>query len=242
MTITTQTAAAEIFEDIRQINGTSPRRPTLPAAFKRKAIEHLDENGNVMLSPPPVSPPPSIGGSCFPAGTRVLMADGSTKNMEDIKPGDLMMTIGGEAVECLIMETPVLGNRKMIEFEDKSFMWSDEHLFWTRKVDTKEQWWWSFNPETWRGEVEAGVVVGLYDNDSLFTGENVEYATVDGWKSVKAQETAEEYDFYTQLYLPKTDGRPIIVNGYLVTGGTNEWTYDYTQINWTKLTQPALAV
>jgi IMP dehydrogenase/GMP reductase len=39
-----------------------------------------------------------IGGGCFAAGTRILMANGCYKNIEEIKPGDRVINMNGHAV------------------------------------------------------------------------------------------------------------------------------------------------
>jgi hypothetical protein len=39
------------------------------------------------------------GSGCFPAGTQISMEDGSTKNIEDIKPGDKVLGVDLEIVK-----------------------------------------------------------------------------------------------------------------------------------------------
>jgi hypothetical protein len=226
------------FEDLRQINSITPRNAPLHPAFSKVPRA----GASASMGPGPVSPVSPVGVSCFLAGAKVLMADGSVRNVEDIVAGDLLMTVGGKSTECIEMYLPILGNRKMIEFEDKSSMWSEEHPFWTRNIKTKTQWWWIYGADTWREEVAAEIAVGLFDNNSVLTGDTseLEFATVDGWRSAKPQETAEAYDYFTQLYHPKTAGTPIIVNGYLVTGGTDQWSYDYTKLDWQGLTESVI--
>lgn len=167
--------------------------------------------------------------TCFPAGSKVLMADGSWNLIENIVVGDYVMSPDGP-VPVVDVHLPILGNRKLLSFADNSIKWSEEHLFWTKDFDDK-QWWWSFNPEAWLHEVESGEVIGLKDNSTLRGPEiPVKWAHLDGWRS---QEIIElESDYWTQLYLPITNGAPIIVDGYLVTAGANEFKYDYTKIDW----------
>jgi uncharacterized membrane protein len=38
------------------------------------------------------------GSGCFPAGTQISMEDGSTKNIEDIKPGDKVLGVDLEYI------------------------------------------------------------------------------------------------------------------------------------------------
>lgn len=167
--------------------------------------------------------------SCFPAGSMVLMGDGSEQAVETLKVGDLVMGINGP--EPLIrLETPFLGSRKLYSFED-GHQWSEEHPHWTRDI-TGKQWWWSANIDTWLAEVANGFVVGLKDNSTMRTGEGFEFAHMSGWKNSTPIANIAPPD--TQLYLPATAGGPIVVNGYLVTGGTNEGNFDYEGVDWDK--------
>ncbi|MDP9933602.1 hypothetical protein [Variovorax paradoxus] len=89
--------------------------------------------------------------TCFLAGNRVLMADGSRKNIEDVLVGDLLMTMSGpDRVRAL--ERPVLGmTRKVIELHglgDECLFMSDEHPLWVsrRAADgTVSQSWGTYN-------------------------------------------------------------------------------------------------
>lgn len=74
--------------------------------------------------------------TCFLAGNRVLMADGSRKNIEDVQVGDLLMTMDGpDRVRAL--ERPLLGmTRKVIELHglgDECLIISDEHPLWVSR-------------------------------------------------------------------------------------------------------------
>jgi hypothetical protein len=201
--------------------------------MKRVPVTDKPHCGGPVTPGPPVSPP----STCFPAGSKVLMADGSTKNIEDLVAGDMLMTVGGKSTKCVRLEATILGNRKMIEFEDSSFRWSEEHPLWARDISTKKQWWWAWNPDAWRAEIALGIGVGLKDNFSVYTGQDVEYAHIDGWTSMKTRVTPETFDYFTPLYMPFTKGLPAIINGYVVTACTNEWVVDYTKMDWTGIKQ-----
>lgn len=167
--------------------------------------------------------------TCFKKGSRVLMADKSIKLIEDIQPGELVMGVSGPA-KIIKIDKPKLGNRKLLKFTDDSLTWSEEHAMWV-KDNSNHQWWWSYNPEMWKGEASGKVIGGLFDNSSLKTGPQVQWAHLDGWKSNIVEEIANT-DPNTVLYLPFTNGSPIIVNGYVVGAGVNQWVYDYTVIDW----------
>jgi len=176
---------------------------------------------------------PSVGGdlgTCFVAGSLVLMADMSWKAIEDVSVGEMMYSVDGP-VACIRQHVTRLGNRKMITFDDESLFWSEEHAFWTRLND--KEWWWSYNANQWRWEVEVGMIGGLLDNNSIRNGELlIEYAHLDGWKLKKSKVANGDFNEYTPLYVPITDGAPIVVNGYLVGAAVNEYNFDYKKIEW----------
>lgn len=170
------------------------------------------------------------GCSCFPAGARVLMADGAERLIQFVRAGDWLMGADGQPVQVRYVDRPLLGERRMMAFADGSQIWSEEHGFWTRDAAGGE-WWWSANPEQWRYEAETGHIGGLHDNASMRAGNGYEFAHVDGWVKQAVVETVG-YGPDTQLYLPRTDGVPIVVNGYVVGAGVNEDGYDYRAFRW----------
>ncbi|AJD82922.1 Hom_end-associated Hint family protein [Achromobacter phage JWF] len=169
--------------------------------------------------------------SCFPAGTMVLMADGTQKLIETIQVGDQVMGWDGQPDEVDLMEYPILGERRLAGFADGSLSWSEEHLAWTRRDG--HEWFGTLGKNWWYAEVLADHVVGLRDNATLrdLDEDRDEFAHVSGW--VKRKLVAEKADYNTQLYLPRTKRtHMIIVNGYLMTAGTDGFAVDYTQVNW----------
>lgn len=168
--------------------------------------------------------------SCFPAGALVLMADGSMRAIERIVVGDTLMGANGAPVVVQEVEQPILGNRRMMAMEDGSLYWSEEHAFWTRDLSGR-QWWWAANPDRWRWEASIGHIGGLRDNATLRGGDGFAFAHLDGWRDVAVHE-AECYGPETQLYLPRTNGVPIIVNGYVVGAGVNQKAFEYEDFDW----------
>lgn len=210
-------------------------------------LEYIDRSRVRPVPPPPPPPPPPApppepyyydynSWTCFPAGSMVLMADGTEKAIETIIESDILMGADGRPVTIKVLDFPILGERKMLSFaEDKSIRWSDEHLFWGR--NESKQWWWTACHASWIKEVEAGAVVGLRDNHSFLPTEGFQFAHMEGFVDRTVIDVSHEYPEgrNTKLYLPvNTTGVPFIVNGYVVTGGTNEFTYDYTQFDWSK--------
>jgi hypothetical protein len=165
--------------------------------------------------------------TCFPAGALVLMADGTQRRIEFVLEGSMVWTPMG-ARRVVKVDRPRLGNRRMLGFMEDSHTWSEEHAHWTRQGGA--QWWWSANPALWRSEVEQGAIGGLLDNDSMRGGDEVEFAHTSGW--VQRSICVVDANPNTLLYLPMTEGEPIVVNGYLVGAGVNERGCDYTALDW----------
>jgi len=171
-------------------------------------------------------PPPPV--TCFPAGAMVLMADGAWRPIQHVRTGDRVWGPKGPTA-VLKIDRPRLGSRRMLKFAD-GHMWSEEHAHWVRTAEGK-QWWWTDNVKTWKAEVEAGAIGGLLDNDSILTGDAVEFAHLTGWKANQVQ-IARGFDARARLYLPLTGGTPIVVNGYLCGAGVDQAGFDYTALDW----------
>jgi hypothetical protein len=80
-------------------------------------------------------------GSCFIAGTKVTMADGTLKNIEDIKVGDIVKGHKGNN-EVIKLDPTLLSERKLYSFNDNEhYFFTSEHPFMT------EEGWKSIKPE-----------------------------------------------------------------------------------------------
>jgi hypothetical protein len=172
------------------------------------------------------------GGCCFPAGCTILMADGTSKLIETVIAGDVVMGMGKPVVIEEITK-PLLGRRRMMSFtEDPSMLWSEEHAMWTKDTQTSQQWWWSANADMWKAEAKAGIIGGLKNNETMRSSSSeLAWAHLSGWKS-NSPISVPGYSPNTILYLPRTNGSPIIVNGYVVGAGVNENKYEYSKLNW----------
>jgi hypothetical protein len=63
------------------------------------------------------------GSTCFPAGTKILLADGKQKNIEDIKIGDKIISYDGQKqTESTVkeLESPIRGHLYTLTFADGS--------------------------------------------------------------------------------------------------------------------------
>ena len=81
------------------------------------------------------------GGSCFIAGTKVTMADGTFKNIENVKVGD---KVKGHKEENTVikLDPTLLADRKLYSFNDNEhYFFTSEHPFMT------EEGWKSIKPE-----------------------------------------------------------------------------------------------
>ncbi|MEJ8837142.1 hypothetical protein [Ramlibacter sp. AN1133] len=89
--------------------------------------------------------------TCLMAGNRVLMADGSTRNIEVVQPGQTVMTMSGpRLVERT--ETTTLGlTRRVIEIrglDDEALLLSSDHPLWVSRRDKegqRKEWWGTYN-------------------------------------------------------------------------------------------------
>ncbi len=125
----------------------------------------------------PVPPTPTPPSSCFPAGTKILMADGNKKNIEDVKIGDSVLSydidLGINVVsEVLELEAPVRSHMCRIEFNDGlDLELTNEHPVYTLNG------WKSISPkETLKENPE--LLVGELGKQDLIFSEN-------GYKIVK---------------------------------------------------------
>ena len=57
--------------------------------------------------------------SCFPAGTLVTMADGSTKKIEEVKIGEYLLGAHGQINQVLALDRPLVGKRPMVVINDE---------------------------------------------------------------------------------------------------------------------------
>jgi len=81
------------------------------------------------------------GGSCFIAGTKVRMADGTDKNIEDVIVGDKVKGQNGNN-EVTALDPTLLADRKLYSFNDNEhYFFTSEHPFMT------EEGWKSIKPE-----------------------------------------------------------------------------------------------
>lgn len=102
--------------------------------------------------------------SCFIAGTKITMSDGTKKNIEDIVVGDEVKTSDGVGLVTALRPT-TLGNNKLYALNgDENYFVTAEHPFMT------SQGWKSLDPQAIRADDLYGQLVGfLMIGDKMVT-------------------------------------------------------------------------
>ena len=153
------------------------------------------------------------GSCCFPAGTKVMMADKSLKNIEDVKVGDKVVSFDVEKkekinAEVLKLESPVRDHICTLHFKSgKKLELTSEHPVFTKKG------WKSVNPEdTLKDNAsmdfvekleigdEALMSDGSYDGIADITREETEIQTYN------LKEVSEQHNFFADDVLVHNKG------------------------------------
>ena len=139
--------------------------------------------------------------SCFVAWTKVTMADGSEKNIEDVKIWEKLLWSNGTVNTVLWYDRHILWNRHIWSINGWEYFVSDEHPFKTT------EWWKSFVPEKTEEEIWWNIPE-LKIWDVLVTNHGLERIEKVASKSM---------DYYTPIYNFKLDGdHTYYANNYLV--------------------------
>jgi len=173
--------------------------------------------------------------ACFPAGTKIHIVDGSTKNIEDVLVGDLVIGAFGEHNPVLALQHVVVGNSKMYKINDEHLT-TDHHphvsldmKFYTMDVKTIENRVYGTDMPVINGEgkVEIRHLDGLNKGrvQKLTLGLNLK--TIDGSRLLtKIEEVPMAFE--TRLYNLVTGGSHTYhADGYAVTGWPSERDFDY---------------
>jgi hypothetical protein len=172
---------------------------------------------------------------CFLAGSIVQMADGTTKVIEDVKVGDVVMGAFGETNTVLALHRPLVGSSLMCKINDEHSTTNHHpHI----SVDKK---FYCGNPSivennTYNrihqvlnesGEIYPRMLHGLKNGRVQKLELGLMLKTVEGGKEVKNLET---YNLppETQLYnLVLGGSHTYYVDGYAVTGWPSEEDFNY---------------
>jgi len=194
---------------------------------------------------PPDTPDPGTGYSCFPAGTPVVMADGTIKMIEHVLIGDKVLGAYGEANTILAYDRTTLGLRPMylINQEHRT---TDTHTHITDRntlasllsdthglTGTEQSLdFCTFNPiqTDLLGTIEIIMHPGLPEEDVELL-EELKIGTI--LKTINGNKTVETITSYTMpadtiLYNFIVGGSHTYhVDGYVVTGFANGRDFDY---------------
>ena len=183
------------------------------------------------------------GGSCFIAGTLVLMEDLSWKKIEDIHKGDKVIGLNNTVNTVLQPYKTVVGNRRSImTFQDNSIFWSSEHAFWIKSEDQEyfgthdyNQYLREKNDIIQMDDGSVFIYGGLTKKPPIVITTAVDYAHIEGWKKQLAI-IDNSFPSDTEVYsLIVTGSHSYIANGYVVSGFAHDDDFDYSNIKWEKL-------
>lgn len=108
-----------------------------------------------------VKPASAFASSCFIAGTKVIMADGSERAIEKVGEGDRVLGADGAINAVIGVERVFLAGRRLHGFNGGMPFVTEEHPFMTQAG------WKSINPRATRAENEALVLATLHIGDKL---------------------------------------------------------------------------
>lgn len=154
---------------------------------------------------------------CFIKGTLVTMADGSKKPIDEIVSGDKIIGMNGKINTVKGIHHVKLGNQRfMMTFDDKSLIFTGDHVFRIRS---------DFDNEAWGTSDISGFIrehSSIHNNVYSIRGA-FEYFTENGWK-VQIPVVAREYGDDTDCFDLILDGdSTYYANGYLVKAYTEDF-------------------
>jgi len=129
------------------LKGDMGRKPRALAALVRNCVNMFGEYDVGMVvtnhsyqSQDMFDPDDKISGGCLTAGHKIWMADGSSKNIEDIQQGDVVVTLDGDID---VSETFTFDDKEVIEIELETgeiIQATNEHKFLTQQSNNQLVW------------------------------------------------------------------------------------------------------
>ena len=179
------------------------------------------------------------GGSCFLAGTQITMADGTTKNIEDVEIGDWVRGAHGESNQVIALDRPLLGKRPLAIINNEHTTTLTHPVLKTDGtwgvLDLKG--YWSVENGVSQpiiidqdGTIENWVLPGLQEHDRDLMTElliNDEVKTVNGPKIVKDLKIIRKPEDTILYNLVTSGSHTYYASGYAVTGFINGIDFDY---------------
>ncbi|MBM2886412.1 hypothetical protein JFK97_18645 [Chromobacterium phragmitis] len=143
------------------------------------------------------------GSSCFVAGTQVLLADGSTRPIECVMPGDLVHSDAGQSSRVRDVERPLLGARRLYALNQGAPFVTDEHPFATLSG------WKAIAPQATLRENPRLIVGQLQPGDQLRRAEG----DIEPLTSLSSSQAASDTPLYNLIL---DENHSYFANGYLV--------------------------
>ena len=154
----------------------------------------------------PSSPAPgSPGGSCFIAGTQVIMHDHTLKNIEDVQVSDRLHRFDGESNEVLKLQTVnmITGGRKLGSINGGDYFFTEDHPLKT------PDGWKSINTEMSNNKYDFAEICQLAIGD-IIIGPNGDDTIIE---SIDTKDVPDD----TPIYNFELDGdHEYFANGFLV--------------------------
>jgi hypothetical protein len=153
---------------------------------------------------------------CFAAGTRILMADKTEKNIERIKSGDSVLTFDKETNQLLKTAVSNLiitrhSNLVKLTFDDREIIVTDDHPFFTENKQ-----WSSVSPDKSNSSyLQDKFVTQLSINDNIFVPSGNKFIRLKNIERIAGEQLT-----YT---IETTKGDSFIANGLLVKTETVKW-------------------
>jgi hypothetical protein len=147
---------------------------------------------------------------CFPAGTKITMADGSIKNIEDVKAGDWVLSFDVKTGLFTSWMVKMTGNPEHLVYSINNDLIETtvDHPFYVKKPDSTKGWG-AIDPELARSAITyTGEVLSLDVGDQLFTVEGE-------WVTVTSIESSNDF-VQTYNLLSFSGMRTYFANGILV--------------------------
>jgi hypothetical protein len=181
--------------------------------------------------------------TCFPSSTKILLCNGRWMSIEDIRPGDEVMSFYGNCNKVLDIYHTTLGDRFMMGFSDESLFFTPEESLWAK--NDKEEYWTVSNYNMFLAEENLNYFIngvsyaryGLKRKKPILQIHEMKYAHLNGWiEHIPRTYGRKKFDVSTVVYNLIPDGdSTYFVNGYITYGAISDEFIDYTKYEWKRL-------
>jgi len=193
--------------EARQAEQATRAAAANPEVYSARKEQTKDEGGGGKSSFGDQTAEEAAYGSCFIAGTKITMVDGTFKNIEDIQVGDIIKGHEGYN-EVIKLDPTLLGERKLYSFNDNEhYFFTSEHPFMT------EEGWKSIKPE--KTKERDGIELYNQLKGELKVGDKL--VTEKGLVEIKQIKSKEINDSKLPLYnFNVSNDNSYIADGYVV--------------------------